>query len=436
MRTFLDQPPSGRVGRNPKHTFRINALPFTAQPFMIAPVLVGDTLDSCYMESRVLTDSLNNPLIGMKQSYFLFYVKVSDLENTTIRDMFIDPTNTDIKATLGVAANKQWTYTAKGSIDYVERCVEAIVEKWFRDDGETMQAYATAAGVPIVQIREKTFLDSLTDVDLMPEGSAIAGATDAGDLDRLMDAFETARAMGLTNMSYEDWLRSNGINVPEKDEHKPELLYTFSDWAYPSNAVDPSTGLAVSACSWVFREGSPPKARPKFFKEPGWLVGISVCRPKVYFAGLAGNVAGFMSRAWDWLPNYMRSEPMTRLKFFDVGNTAGGGAYFGPLGDRLTDTDEYWLDMADVLNHGDQFQNVVAFPANTADPANSGTEYQFALPTGAAVNWKYPSETQCKQFFVDSAGTKFYVKHDGYMSLNIRGAGHSVDMSEARIALR
>src|SRR3546814_18182583 len=83
-------------------------------------------------------------------------------------------------------------------------------------------------------------MDSLTDEDLMPEGDAVADATDMGDLERLLDLFENARALGLAKMSYEDFLRSNGIAVPNKDEAKPELLARFSDFQYPSNFIGTS----------------------------------------------------------------------------------------------------------------------------------------------------------------------------------------------------
>ena len=426
MRTFLDQPPTGRVGRYPKHTFRANSMAFVAQPIMMARVLPGETLQSLRLEARVVTDPVNSPIIGWKKEFYFFYVKMTDLLTDALKEMFVDPTNADVSGTLGIAANDQQFYTAKGGIDYFERAYQRIITKWFRDDGEDHTDHALADGRCIVQIREQTFLDSLTDTDDMPEGDAIAGATDAGDLDRLMDAFEQLRALGLSNMTYEDWLRSNGINIPEKDEARPELLYRWSNWSYPTNHIDPADGSPTSAVSWVFKEDTR-KGDAKFFKEPGFVVGISVTRPKIYFGGLAGSAAAHASRAWDWLPNYMRMSPETRLKYFNV-----AGGTFGPLGDRLTDVDEYWLDMADELIHGDQYQNVTAFPANSANPVTVGAEHLLPLPAGTAVAWKYPDETMCKSFFVDSAGTAYLVKQDGYASLSIKG--REVDFTNSVVA--
>lgn len=300
-------------------------------------------------------------------------------------------------------------FRRRRGLDWTGRCVERIVDTWFRDEGQVASDHETAGGIPIVQLRENTFLDSATDDADFATGAAISGATNADDLDRLMDAFEQLRAMGIADMTYEDWLRTNGIAIPNKDEGKPEKLGSFSEFSYPANTIDPTNGTPRSAMSWVFKNGI---RKPFFFKEPGFLIGLSITRPKVYFAGLAGSAAGFMTRAWDWMPNYLDKMPETALKAF----AADGG----PLGDRTTPTNAFWLDMRDVLLHGDQFQNVLAF---NAVPATVGASHMLALPPNDLSNasWKYPTEAMCKSFFVDAAGTAFYVRQDGYVSLSIKG---------------
>lgn len=419
MRTLLSAPPTDRIGRYPKHTFRVNALPYTAQPFLTAPVLPGETLNSLFFESRVVTDPVLSSIIGWKKEYYFFYVRISDLKLDDFKEMFIDPANTDLRTTYGEANNRQWTYTAKGGIDWTKRCVDRIVETYFRDEGESVGAYATAAGVPIVQIREQSFLDSATDDADFASGAAIATATNADDLDRLMDAFEQLRALGIADMTYEDFLRSYGIAIPNKDEGKPEMLGRFTEFSYPANTINPVDGTPSSAVSWVFKQGM---RKPMFFKEPGFIIGISVTRPKVYLSGLAGQAAGFMSRAWDWMPNYLATMPETSLKQFLTDT--------GPLGDRTTATDPYWLDMRDILLHGDQFQNVQAF---NPVPATTGSEHLLALPSGQDVHkWKYPTEAMAKSFFVGAAGTATNVKQDGYVSLSIKGK--EVDFTSGNFA--
>lgn len=426
MRTLLSAPPTSRVGRYPKHPFMVRELAYTAQPFFIAPVLPGETMDNLYFESRVITDPVLNPIIGWKKQYFFFYVRITDLLSDTIRDMFIDPTNTDLTATLGSASSSQVYYSAKGGMNWAKRCVERITAEYFRDEGEAWNSNVITGDIPIVPIRDRLWMDSITDDDDMPVGADPSAMTDASDLEALMNAFEHLRAMGVANMTYEDFIRSYGISIPNKDENKPELLANFSDFQYPSNTINPSSGAPSSAVSWVFKNGS---RKPKFFKEPGFVVGISVTRPKLYFGGLKGSLADFMSRAWDWMPRYLMEGaavpmPETSLKRF--------GADTGPLGDRSTATDEYWVDMRDLLIHGDQFQNM-AMTADNANPADSAANHLFALPPGDNHHaYKYLTEAQCKAFFVDAAGTAYHIRQDGYVSLSVKGK--QVDYTAANIA--
>lgn len=420
VRTLLSAPPTSRVGRYPKHRFRVDSKVFSLQPVAIARVLPGETLQNVKFESRIVTSPVVNPIIGWKKQFFLFYVRVTDLMNDAIRDMFIDPANQEITVEVEAANSPGW-YTAKGGVNFLKVATNRICETYFRDDGETASAYQLASGIPIVQIRENSFLDSLTDKDLMPEGDAIASATDMADLERLMEAFEQLRALGMANMTYEDWLRSQGIAIPNKDENKPELLATWSDFQYPTNHIatdGANVGAPTSAISWVFNTGN---RDPKFFKEPGFLVCFSVTRPKVYFGGLAGSALSFAKRAWDWMPNYLRGMPETQLKHFALDT--------GPLGDRVTNADGYFLDMRDELLYGDQFQNVAAFGA---DPVTKYADHVLPLPSGTTIGWKYPTETMINNFFVDPAAGR--VKQDGYLSFSIKG--HEVDYTVGNFAER
>lgn len=408
------QAPTDRVGRYPKHNWRVNSLPFTLQPVSIARVLPGETLKNLYMEARAVTSPVVSPIIGWKAEYYWFYVKVTDLMNDAIKLMFVDPNNAEI--TVGVeAANSSPWYTAKGGVNWLKLATKRVCETYFRDDGETMEDYALPSGIPIVQHRQENFLDSLTDKDLMPVGDDVADATTIADLERLLDLYEQLRALNLSDMTYEDWLRTNGIAIPNKDENKPELLVRFSDFQYPSNHIstDPTTmGTPTSAVSFVFRNSN---RDPKFFKEPGFIVGYSVLRPKIYFGGLAGSAAGFAKRAWDWMPNYLRGMPETSIKNFGIDT--------GPLGDRVTNADGYWLDMRDELLYGDQFQNVMAF----ADAAGQAANHILALPAGTDIKWKYPTEAMIKGFF--GAPATGNMQQDGFASFNIRG--HEIDYTKS-----
>lgn len=423
MKLLIDQvqnvQPQARVGRYPRHTFQISTKPYVAAPFMIAPTMPQETLKNIFFESRVVTDPILSSIIGWKQQYFFYWVSMSDLLIDAMRQMFIDPTNTDIASTQGLAANDQFYYTAKGGVPYAKLGVQRIVDHYFRADGEAPDDYKRGATEEyLVQYQQDNWMDSLTDKDAMPEGATISTATDAGDLQRLMLAFEQLRALGVANMTYEDWLRSNGINVPnEQEQGKPLELGYFSDFQYPSNTINPVDGIPASAVSWVFKNGN---SERRFFKEPGFIIGLAVTRPKVYWAGLAGNAAAHLTRAWDWSPNYLWGHPETTLKNF-AGDT-------GPLGDRTIATDGYFVDMRDIFLYGDQWQNVMAFAPNVT---HQGANHMVASPTGDTFRWRYPTDAECRMFFKDPTNAS-NVRHDGYVNLSIDG--HMVDTTIGRLA--
>lgn len=420
-RTLLSAPPTDRVGRYPKHTFSLEEYPYTAQPFLIAPVLPGETVQNIKFEARVVSDPVVSPLIGWKKEYYFFYVRMTDLLSDTIRDMFVDPANVDLAATLGIPSNDLAFYTAKGGVDYTARCLQSVWQHYFADQDDVFADYNIGNGIPRVQIRDRFWLDSITDDDLMPEGADVSDATSAEQLEAMMAAYEQLRALGIANMTYEDFLRSYGITIPGAQEHKPELLARFSDFQYPSNTINPSNGTPTSALSWVFNNSS---RDPKFIKEPGFILGVSISRPKVYFAGLAGSLASHLTRAWDWVPNYLNEGsadpmPFTSLKRFDADT--------GPLGDRTTATDEYWIDMRDLFIHGDQFQNRSAFAGVPVDvPTINGVALP---PADNAQNSKYPASASLTSFFVGGAGR---VRSDGYASFAIKGM--QVDYTVGNIA--
>jgi hypothetical protein len=409
--------PTDRIGRYPKHTFNVRSMPFSVTPFGIAPVLPGETLKSLFMESRVITDPIKNPITGWKKDYFFFYVKATTLYGDAIRNMFIDlDDNVELSLTQGAATTTLPYYTAKGGVPYLELAVRSITDTYFRDEGEFYNNKPLINGYPVAQIRETSWMDTLLDKDLVPEQSQIDAAADTGDLERLMLAFEQLRSMGLANITYEDYLASFGINLDTQQElDRPTLLMHTNDFQYPSNTVNPADGTPSSAVSWVFRQGENKKRA--FFKEPGFIVGVTVTRPKIFFGGQAGNMAAHMSRAWDWMPELLINMPSHSLKKFDsVNPTAPATATLGPLGVRSTTTDQYFVDMRDLLNHGDQFQNRLVF-----DPlqASNLSEINGVQLPDSTLNWRYPTEAQVKLFF-KTAGSE-YIREDGYFALSIMG---------------
>lgn len=401
----------GRRSRRPRHTFQLRHRPWVIQPFMIAPVLAGETLENGFLQSRAVSDPIKNPLIGWWIEYFMFYVKLRDLEaREEIETMILDPnwSNDNIDDT---TANVP-TYHAGGAdgIDWSTKCLEAVTKHYFRNEGETWNSplLDTLPQAKVRHPQDNNWMDSLVNY------AEIAGAEDESltvgvddvvtgrEVEDLMRRWEQARYANLTEMTFEDYLATFGIRGAQAEElHVPELLRWVRDWTYPTNHIDPTDGSPTSAVSWSVSERID---KNRFFKEPGFVFGVTVARPKVYMRNQLGSATWLLNDAKSWLPAMLSDDPMSSLKH--VPDTAGTN---GPLSVNVTDADGYWVDVRDLFLYGDQFVN---FAMSATDAG------MVSLPT-AALDKDYVSEVDMEAMFVTAASE--YVKQDGVVSLNIMG---------------
>ena len=66
-----------RKSRRPSHPFQLRHMPWQIQPFLIAPVLPGETLKNILLQSRAVTKPIKNGIVGWWMEYHFFYVKRS-----------------------------------------------------------------------------------------------------------------------------------------------------------------------------------------------------------------------------------------------------------------------------------------------------------------------------------------------------------------------
>ena len=126
-----------------------------------------------------------------------------------------------------------------------------MVENYFRDEGDLWNAY-TIDGEPIAQVNGNGIFDSVA--------TAIENATGDLNLDTNADGtiktseaakalmmWEFLRSSNLTEMTYEDYLRTFGVKIdPTVDQGVPELLRYSRDWQYPSNTPDAQGNVSTA----------------------------------------------------------------------------------------------------------------------------------------------------------------------------------------------
>lgn len=381
---------SARIPRRPRHQWRIDAKPWEIAPFLLAPVVPGETLKNATLQARVVSDPIKSRLIGWWKEYYIFYVKHRQMPaGSTFMDMMLDPT--DVLSTSAASARDY--YNGYG-YNWAAQCLEVVVREWFRKEGTAWNAHVIRTGRPAARINMDNALQSLVDTTVLPDGGALGSTQE--EQDKLADVYEFLRAQSFTKMTYEDFLASYGVRGEALNKDRPELIRFSKDWQYPTNTVEPTTGVATTAVSWGISERID---KDRMFNEPGFLFGVTVSRPKVYFSNQTGNGSVALDRAMRWLPAILRDDPSTSLAEFSSTD--------GPLGKSSGGmTNGYWLDVRDLFVYGDQWVDATA------------QKNDIALPTVAAV-YEYATEAMADTLF--AADTAEVIQEDGVFSATILG---------------
>lgn len=396
-----------RVNRSPRHSFKLSHKPWQLQPFLLAPVLPGETMTNLLLQSRVVTDPILDPLAGWWLEYYVFYVKLTDLtERDEYQQMIIKPAEFS-NAGLVAAAVDYPMWTAEGGITWTAQCLQRVVEEFFRNEGETWNT-AHIDNIPIVAVAEDraNWMQSLIMADdLIALDVAVSTAGDdaftISELEEARRQYDMAKMFRLTDMTWSDYLEKEGIRPgAAAPAHRPELLRHVREWSYPTNTIDPTNGTPRSAVSYAVAERAD-KAR--FFTEPGFIFGVTCCRPKIYYRNLAGTPAGFMQSPETWLPAAFTDDAWSSLETHVT--TSGSGPIPG-----IVDAQGYVWDMRDLLLYGDQYLNF--------NPAAVTARNLVDLPTAAGLR-EYIDEDDINSIFV--SGTADQIRQDGIVQLTIRG---------------
>lgn len=416
----LKQPLTRRKLRSPAHKFSVRAKPFEICPFLIAPVLPGETMTNALLQARVVSDPIANPIIGWHYETMMFYVSIPAIaaynDDPDFVQSFIDPT-VNLASGYALAADATATYGFKGAIDWVQQCSVIVRDFFFRDEKDLTTIASIDNYDAAYADLDRNIFQSAKEESATGDDAELPGVDEIEDLDILAGysthyaQWEIMRDMGLTNVTFEDYLASHGVSVPAGDvsdgvavenaedprlaKHKPELLRFTRDWTYPTNHIDPTNGTPTSAVSWSIKERAD---KHRFFKYPGFIFGVSVARPKLYLGNQKGAAVGLLQAATDWLPAVLSGHPYTSLK--ENLDSATDGII-------RTQDEDYWLDLKDLFLYGDQFINY------------SLGGYAPALPAVNAPCPKFLTEAMVDALFTTTDGTKSYVRQEGICSFNI-----------------
>lgn len=388
-----------RKGRYPIHPHLLQYRPYQIQPFLIAPVMAGETLKNLALQARVITDPLKmgvGNILPWWQEHYFFYVKARQLIKAEFEEMTLNG------VALGINDPAQaWSYHVGGNVDWVARAVKFCVENGgFRNDGEAADV-ASLDGVPLAAaVRHGTnWADSLMADGVVDPASNLQNPHNPDVvLPEYVEAYERMRAMRLIDMTFEDYLETMGVNIkPQDDWERPELIRVASNWSYPANTVDPATGDPTGVATFSVSERAD---KDRFFKEPGFIIGLTITKAKVFMGNQKSAASIAMDDPYVWMPRTLVDQPHITVKEFVGGDTS-------PTGPLRGQTNGYWFDIRDLFKYGDQFINYAE---------TSG--FAPALPSAAGEK-RFMTGAMIDALFNDPAKNK--VRQDGVTRLSILG---------------
>lgn len=408
--------------RRPQHSFAVDCRPFLLRPFLVAPVLPGETMKNALMQIRAVTDPINAPLMGWWMETYLAYVPLTAMaDGETFKAKLLDP-EADWSS-LRRSTDQAATFAQDAYIDYAGRAYDAVVARFFRNENEPLGTDVN--GLYFTRCKAPGWMDSMVldeaydepDVDLSAlsaaEVDATGGANEpvtvtdplmASELEAAMRQYRMARNEGLTDLSWEDWLRTYGVRTRDPTRSEPEMLRYIQSWQYPTNHVDPESGVPSSAVSWSVRERADKR---RLFREPGVIIGCVNFRPKVYLTGQRGQAAHLMEGLRYWFPPELARDLYASYK--NVNDS------------EFLNASNVYVDVADLLLHGDQWY------ATSSAMDTAGYWNKFALPAGDDQRF-YPSTTMIDSLFVSTMDPeRKFVHVDGVVTFNI--AGREVEQS-------
>jgi|GEM_PF-5930969 len=403
----------GRKVRRPLHNFWVKHPAFAWQPFMIAPVLPGDSLSELDLKVTGVTSPLVSSLLGWWIEHAFFYVKLTDLWMLTdpqtpgvydyndadeFRKLMLSST-----ADLSNASFTQVGYTSDygsgaGGYGFANAAIDVVGRAYFRDSDETnLPMCGTTGFTHLFQARAKPPGQESWTESLQLDGTEDIPDVVLGDPavrdpeDPYYEMWLRMQQMSLTELTYDDWLRDQGVSVPKAASGgmaHPEVIRWSRTFKKPSVTPD-SSGAVGSVCFWDVAEKATKK---KVFKEPGFIIGFTCARSKVYLSKQLGSAMNYlMDTPFAWMPKALSERPELALRKFADDAT-------GPFGTLPNPTAGYWADTVDLFVYGDQFLNfdVSTTPAGTV---------ALPGPLMSKTDSLYPSTADIEKLFTSAAAS-------------------------------
>jgi len=352
-------------------------------------------------------------LIGAWKEDHFYYVKLRDLDDRADIEAFLLNTANDLSSMNRAAST--YTYHGGTGVDWLWACLTRIVDTYWRLDGETASTHVDATtGMPLAKIHSAPHRAGILD-SMVPEDDMDADVPSipSGEMTALTEAYvqyQHAIQNGFVQMTFEDYLNMGGVRISRDESHIPEIVAFRKQWTLPSTGTDQNSGTTQSVWFWSM-EGSKGN-KDYFLQEPGFLVGLTCIRPKVYLEHQSSAQVAALVDYLRWLPPQLKGlhgRSLTKL--------AAHAEPFSGIDVAGDNSKGAWFDVMDLFQYGDQF---VDFDLS----AEGGGVH--ALPLSDMTRVWYPSEADMQGLF---SGVAYESYTDGVVSLGIASSNITPDQT-------
>lgn len=427
-----------RVARRPAINFNLKTRAFGIYPFCAMPVLPDETLRDMSLQVRKITDPVKNPITGWWTEYYFFYVTLEQLDiyqgltAGTGRGEYVSWVLNRNGVTLPVYTARKDICDAESAsgdaANFVDMAYRLCVDKYFRKEDETATVPNTLANADGAFLAPYATMAGVSDSTMLyPNDSPDGEATDAVDgdgdinleiLSTSQEAWEELYRQKLVNMTYDELLASYGLSAKTKDVETPELLYACKQWQYPTNHVftqDPDAGGALvvgqstSAVSWAIRKKMHSR---KLFKKHGFIIGLTVTRPKTYqYEQLQSSMAIMAHNSLAWLPPFH-----TNSALGDDGALSSVVRNVAAENNPFTAASLDTFDVRDFLIRGDSFLN---FRDETLEAGYGRNIVASEAQSEQLI--RYPDEDTIEAALFTNASPLCKIREDGHVRFTILG---------------
>ena len=395
-----------RQMRYPEQPFAIKCEPYEIRPCCMLPVLMGETVKELDIKSVTETDALASRSLGAWIERHYFYVKLRDLEARDQLSAMILGTDTDISDLNRAADNV--TYHAGAGPDFVYACLEAVVNNYFRHDGETIADHQHATtNCPLAKVAAGPYRTGV--LDSMQKESDLAadtGSIPTGEMTALQQAivaYQQAIQQSLVQMTFEDYLAMGGVRLAQDESHIPEHIGMVKEWTLPATGVDQNSGTTQSVWFWKLQNQLLGGRNRIFCEEPGFIFGVQVIRPKIYLSKQTSDMSALMVDLYKWLPPHLRGVPGYSVSVLDA-----HAEPFNALDVAGDNSEGVWMDVMDYLQYGSQLLS--GFSLAETDWG------MVALPTDTLSSVWYPAAADVTGLF---AGAAYETRTEGVLKAAI-----------------